>query len=29
VVEGEMTSVNASFRDHRYLPVNAPVVVTL
>ncbi|WP_407571633.1 metallophosphatase domain-containing protein [Deinococcus altitudinis] len=28
-VDGTLTSVNASFLDHRYLPVNAPVVVTL
>ena len=29
VVDGTLTSVNAAFLDHRYLPVNAPVVVTL
>ena len=29
VVEGSLTSVNASFLDHRYLPVNLPVTVTL
>ena len=29
VVDGGLTSVNDSFLDHRYLPVNAPVVVTV
>ena len=29
VVDGTLTSVNASFLDHCYLPVNAPVVVTI
>lgn len=29
VVEGTLTSVNASFLDHRYLPVNTPVMVTV
>ena len=28
-VNGGLTSVNTSFLDHRYLPVNALVVVTL
>lgn len=29
VVQGTLTSINASFLDHRYLPMNAPIVVTL
>lgn len=29
VVNDGLTSVNASFLDHRYLPINVPVMVTL
>ena len=29
VIDGTLTSVNASFLDHLYHPANAPVVVTL
>ena len=29
VVNGTLTSVNASFLDHRYLPVNTPMMVTV
>ena len=29
VVDGSLTSVNAAFLDHRYLPLNPPVMVTL